>query len=646
MFAAGISDKGPTAIRFVPPRSKVNSDFYMKHVLKPLFKKNIPKLYGKQAKSVALHHDSAAAHTALTTVRFLQDNNYRFISAADWPFNSPDLSPINYSINGIFKKLSTNLGPSPDSVIIQETSNNNGMATVHRDLQNNASLNNSSFTTNYSVPTRGNCTLTSSQLMSLNGLPLILTGIIAAAQLFNLIIFHLWRQKEPFVLFHVALAYYSLFIGILAAGTPIVRMFPWSERVSVPLTITLLNCFEFIRTLSLVTLLCISADRWLSVEFAVKYRAHISKKRVRQVIAVSWFVTAVLDWPGAVLNWPYYQAFCYRPPIDTGSGIGRLVWKIFTGPLIVALLLLCQGRIIFTAVRLKSRQLLSRARTRSIAVAAAPSVHHPMVRIVWSSLRASMVILLAVVISEVPFMVFANGSFGGDSVMSSEDKLLPGDERQPLEFVRTLSLVTLLCISADRWLSVEFAVKYRAHISKERVRQVIAVSWFVTAVLDWPGAVLNWPYYQTFCYRPPIDTGSGIGRLVWKIFTGPLIVALLLLCQGRIIFIAWRGSLRASMVILLAAVISEVPFMVFANGSFGSDSVVVHFIFMLPLLQHIYSPAVYLAFFPQFRAIVCGRRQLPQRAEVGESVSSGQHRNIPRVLHFCVERKSLAMLPL
>jgi hypothetical protein len=104
MFVAGISALGTTAIRFVPPRTKVNSDFYVKRVLQPLFEKDIPRLYGKDAKSVALHHDSAPAHKALGTVRFLEDNNYRFIPAADWPSNSPDLSPMDYSINGIFKR--------------------------------------------------------------------------------------------------------------------------------------------------------------------------------------------------------------------------------------------------------------------------------------------------------------------------------------------------------------------------------------------------------------------------------------------------------------------------------------------------------------------------------------------------------------
>ena len=104
MFVAGISARGPTAIRFVPPSTKVNADFYVHRVLQPLFQKDIKRLYGKSAKRVKLHHDSAPTHRALATVRFMQENKYEFIPASDWPANSPDLSPMDYSINGIFKQ--------------------------------------------------------------------------------------------------------------------------------------------------------------------------------------------------------------------------------------------------------------------------------------------------------------------------------------------------------------------------------------------------------------------------------------------------------------------------------------------------------------------------------------------------------------
>ena len=50
MFVAGISAHGTTAIRFVPYSAKVTSVFYINKVLKPLFSKDIPRLFGKNEK--------------------------------------------------------------------------------------------------------------------------------------------------------------------------------------------------------------------------------------------------------------------------------------------------------------------------------------------------------------------------------------------------------------------------------------------------------------------------------------------------------------------------------------------------------------------------------------------------------------------
>ena len=38
------------------------------------------------------------AHRAGSTIEFLQQNNIDFISPAQWPANSPDLNPLDYSV--------------------------------------------------------------------------------------------------------------------------------------------------------------------------------------------------------------------------------------------------------------------------------------------------------------------------------------------------------------------------------------------------------------------------------------------------------------------------------------------------------------------------------------------------------------------
>ena len=103
MFVGGIRSVGRTTLRFVPQNTKVSSWFYVDKVLKPLFEKYIPTMFGSRAHLVLLHHDSASVHKASTTVPWFQAYNYNFIPAGDWPANSPDLSPMDCAINRIFK---------------------------------------------------------------------------------------------------------------------------------------------------------------------------------------------------------------------------------------------------------------------------------------------------------------------------------------------------------------------------------------------------------------------------------------------------------------------------------------------------------------------------------------------------------------
>ena len=48
--------------------------------------------------------DSAPAHRACDTVRFLEQTTPAFISTDRWPPNSPDLNPVDYKIWGIVQQ--------------------------------------------------------------------------------------------------------------------------------------------------------------------------------------------------------------------------------------------------------------------------------------------------------------------------------------------------------------------------------------------------------------------------------------------------------------------------------------------------------------------------------------------------------------
>jgi hypothetical protein len=72
MFVAEISSHRPTAFRFVPPNTKVNSAFYINKVLRPIYVEDIPRFLKRDAKQVALHYDSASSHTSSPSIEWLE----------------------------------------------------------------------------------------------------------------------------------------------------------------------------------------------------------------------------------------------------------------------------------------------------------------------------------------------------------------------------------------------------------------------------------------------------------------------------------------------------------------------------------------------------------------------------------------------
>ncbi|OWA54726.1 hypothetical protein BV898_19126 [Hypsibius exemplaris] len=78
MCAAGVSYRNATAIYFIPPTSKVYLAFFFNNV--------------------------ASSHTTLSVYSYPQSKNVKYIGKEDWMANSPDLSPMNFGPNGIFKK--------------------------------------------------------------------------------------------------------------------------------------------------------------------------------------------------------------------------------------------------------------------------------------------------------------------------------------------------------------------------------------------------------------------------------------------------------------------------------------------------------------------------------------------------------------
>ena len=240
-----------------------------------------------------------------------------------------------------------------------------------------------------------NCTLTAERWTALNGNALAVCCVILVTQTFNLFMFNLWRNKEPFVLLHVFLAANSLLRGFVGLFLVITRILPWNDTVSV-LFVKLTTVFTAVfNAQSSVILLFISIDRWLSVEFPIQYRDKISKKPIFQSLPIIVAVTLLLEVPGWLVFWKFLRASCVRPPwVEADTH----VWNLTVASLLILLLLLFQLRILVIAATIRIKILRSRRQVRG-----QPRSRHAVgvVRIVWSTLRPSMIVVLVSAVSSI-----------------------------------------------------------------------------------------------------------------------------------------------------------------------------------------------------------------------------------------------------
>ena len=82
-FIGGVCVRGTTAIRFVPPNVKINAEYFVNHVLEPMVREDISKLYPGEEHKVWLHFDSAPKHVARYTYAWLRRKKINFISKED-----------------------------------------------------------------------------------------------------------------------------------------------------------------------------------------------------------------------------------------------------------------------------------------------------------------------------------------------------------------------------------------------------------------------------------------------------------------------------------------------------------------------------------------------------------------------------------
>ena len=94
--SVGVSKLGKTTLHFVNPGTKVSGENYQNELLEMMLPEMRVLAGGGH---FTFQQDGARVHTAKGTFAYLKDNVPGFIiEPENWPPNSPDLNPVDYSI--------------------------------------------------------------------------------------------------------------------------------------------------------------------------------------------------------------------------------------------------------------------------------------------------------------------------------------------------------------------------------------------------------------------------------------------------------------------------------------------------------------------------------------------------------------------
>jgi [histone H3]-lysine36 N-dimethyltransferase SETMAR len=108
MIVGAITGRGVVPLIKVPPNVKINSDYYVENVLKPILEDSVAKLYPGELDKVFVHHDMATSHTSRKTAAYAQDLKDRLgitiISKDQIPVKTPDGSPMDFFGFGYLKQ--------------------------------------------------------------------------------------------------------------------------------------------------------------------------------------------------------------------------------------------------------------------------------------------------------------------------------------------------------------------------------------------------------------------------------------------------------------------------------------------------------------------------------------------------------------
>ena len=108
MIVGALSGRGVLPLIKVPRNVKINADYYIQHVLKPICEIHLPKLYPGELHKVFVHHDAASSHTAKKTDAYAKELKQKLgitiIAKKSIPVKSSDTSPMDFFAFGLIKQ--------------------------------------------------------------------------------------------------------------------------------------------------------------------------------------------------------------------------------------------------------------------------------------------------------------------------------------------------------------------------------------------------------------------------------------------------------------------------------------------------------------------------------------------------------------
>ena len=79
LCAIGVCHRGSTSLRIVPENVKINQEVFLKKVLSPMWKEDIPRLYPAEESKVIRHMNGARAHFRPNVVQWLETKSNTYL---------------------------------------------------------------------------------------------------------------------------------------------------------------------------------------------------------------------------------------------------------------------------------------------------------------------------------------------------------------------------------------------------------------------------------------------------------------------------------------------------------------------------------------------------------------------------------------